>query len=78
MKKGSVEEILDATGPAMSDLLEQVAEWNLKGGEGVVDEVRMCKINSGLFGVPWERTREVLEGLECVDGVEEVFVVDRE
>lgn len=31
-------------------------------------EVRMCRINSGLFGVPWERSKEVIEGLELGEG----------
>jgi len=77
--KGSVESILGATQPAMEDLLRQVVEWNSDHLEnGRVDEIRMCKINSGLFGVPWEKTKEVLEGLDCVEGVEEIRVVDRD
>lgn len=71
-QKGSKESILEATGDAVRDLLGQVAE--LEGEEGI-GEVRMCKINSGLFGVPWEATREVLEGVEVVEGhVGEVVV----
>lgn len=70
--KGSKESILEATGDAVRDLLGQVAEL---GGEEGIGEVRMCKINSGLFGVPWEATREVLEGVEVVEGqVGEVVV----
>ena len=55
----------------MQDLLEQVAEWNAAhaGDEGMqVRRVRMCKINSGLFGVPWEETVEVLEGIDLGGG----------
>ncbi|RMX94487.1 hypothetical protein D0867_13837 [Hortaea werneckii] len=29
-----------------------------------VEEIRMCKINSGLFNVPWEKTKAVIEGIE--------------
>jgi len=60
--KGSVESILEATGPAMEDLARKVAE------DGKVEEVRMCKINSGLFRVPWERTKTVIEGLDLEQG----------
>jgi hypothetical protein len=28
----------------------------------------MCRINSGRFGVKWERTLEVLEGIEVQEG----------
>lgn len=79
--RDSPEQILQATGPAMRDLLGQVREWNRKcDGEGgeKVGEVRMCKINSGLFGVDWEETVEVLEGIETDgDAVKEVLVVER-
>ncbi|KAI6905562.1 hypothetical protein KC318_g12088 [Hortaea werneckii] len=37
-------------------------------GAQVVEEIRMCKINSGLFNVPWEKTKAVIEGIE-VPGV---------
>ncbi|EME40451.1 hypothetical protein DOTSEDRAFT_27104 [Dothistroma septosporum NZE10] len=30
--------------------------------------IRMCKINSGLFNVPWEKTKEILEGMEVKTG----------
>ncbi|KAI7315257.1 hypothetical protein KC315_g11141 [Hortaea werneckii] len=33
-------------------------------GAQVVEEIRMCKINSGLFNVPWEKTKAVIEGIE--------------
>ncbi|KAI7532144.1 hypothetical protein KC331_g13738 [Hortaea werneckii] len=94
-KRDSPSQILDATGSAMRDLLEQVAkqEFHNKstvGGDSssfptnhdeedderkkkeqqkvqgaqVVEEIRMCKINSGLFNVPWEKTKAVIEGIE--------------
>ncbi|KAF2682230.1 hypothetical protein K458DRAFT_245827, partial [Lentithecium fluviatile CBS 122367] len=54
--------ILTNTGPAMKELLQRFKE------EGEEGEVRMCKINSARFGVPWEKTVEVLEGIEVEDG----------
>lgn len=33
-----------------------------------VASVRMCRINSGEFGVPWERTEEVLRGVVGREG----------
>lgn len=51
--------ILQATGPAMRDLLGQIAR---EGGE--VGEIRMCRINSGLFAVPWEESKRVIEELQ--------------
>lgn len=55
----------------MRDLLEQVRGWNeAHSGDGAVrvEKVRICKINSGLFGVPWEDTVEVLEGIGLDEG----------
>ena len=47
-------------------------------GEGVAG-LRMCKINSARFAVPWERTVKVLEGIEVQEGwVGEVEVWDIE
>ena len=57
--KDSPEMILQATGPAMRDLLGQIAR---EGGE--VGEIRMCRINSGLFAVPWEESKRVIEELQ--------------
>lgn len=85
--KGSKESILEATGEAVEDLVRKVRDLN-EGGDGAdgkakagsskedrIDEVRMCKINSGLFGVPWEATREVIEGVEIGEGdLEEIAV----
>ncbi|KAI7129428.1 hypothetical protein KC316_g16574 [Hortaea werneckii] len=38
-------------------------EQKVQGGRAV-EEIRMCKINSGLFNVPWEETKAVIEGIE--------------
>lgn len=73
-RKDGKGEILEATRGAVVDLVRQVGE--LGEDWGGVGEVRMCKINSGLFGVPWEETRGVVEGAEVgrEGGVREVVV----
>ena len=63
--KSSPEVIVRNTVPAMQMLLELV---RLAGGVG---EVRMCKINSGLFAVPWPKTTEALESIQVQDGWKE-------
>jgi hypothetical protein len=42
----------------MAELLDAICK------DGDIMEIRICKINSGAFGVPWERTKRVLEGLK--------------
>lgn len=76
-RRDSPAKILGATGPAMRDLLAQVKQWNASHGDGEkVGRVRICKINSGLFGVPWEETVEVLEGIEVAEDGETVKEVE--
>ncbi|KAK5117238.1 hypothetical protein LTR62_005855 [Meristemomyces frigidus] len=78
--KDTPAQILDATGPAMKDLLRQVKEWNATAGdEDKVGEVRICQINSGLFNVLWAKTRAVLETID-VDGgdIQEITVFVRD
>lgn len=73
-KKDKPARILSATKPAMEDLLRQVREWDEKASDGDrIGEVRICKINSGLFAVPWKKTREVLESIDVSES--EVKVV---
>ncbi len=50
----SVPEILDATSESLQDLIFQNTYPSAR-------LIHMCKINSGLFGVPWDYTAEVLE-----------------
>ncbi|GAB7343265.1 hypothetical protein MBLNU457_1321t1 [Dothideomycetes sp. NU457] len=70
--------ILANTGPAMSDLLRQVAEWNADDHEAKVERIWMCRINSGLFNVPWDDTKRVLETVQVPEGVpSDVTVVTR-
>ena len=67
-RKDSPTKILAATGPSMLDLLEQVKEFNGKAGEeDHVGEARICKINSGLFNVPWAKSKAILEGIDVCD-----------
>ncbi len=54
------EEILEATGPAVRALMGMVARLE-REGRGEVAAVRMCRINSGLFAVPWEESQRVVE-----------------
>ena len=53
-KKDTVEEILDATREAIKDLIWQNTYPSSK-------PIYMCKINAGLFGVPWHLTQKILE-----------------
>ena len=54
--------IVRNTVPAMQMLLDLVERTD------GIEVVRMCKINSGKFGVPWEHTAAVLEKIEVQDG----------
>ena len=64
--RDSPEQILKYTEPAMEDLMEQIAEVVRKGG--TVSEIRTCHINSGIFSVPWERSKAIMEDLEIPEG----------
>ncbi|KAK3314735.1 hypothetical protein B0H66DRAFT_563524 [Apodospora peruviana] len=63
--RDSPDDILANTNPAMKGLLQQIAE------DGGVTEVRMCQINSGLFGVPWTDTKKLLEEMKFKEEDEE-------
>jgi ADP-ribose 1''-phosphate phosphatase len=56
-KKGSPSKILAATHASMTALLELLERST------DIEGIYMCKINAGLFNVPWEETKRVLEGL---------------
>lgn len=84
--RDSPEKILEATGPAMQHLMRLVAEEERRTGVAIA-EVRMCRINAGLFAVPWERSKRTVEGLELTEeeapgcareGVVEVVAWERE
>jgi ADP-ribose 1''-phosphate phosphatase len=59
--RDSPEDILQNTETAMIDLMYQIA---LKPE---ISEIRMCHINSGLFNVPWESTKSLIEKLDFED-----------
>lgn len=46
------------TGKSLQMLLELISHV-----DDEISAIRMCKINSGKFGVPWEKTEEVIKGL---------------
>jgi ADP-ribose 1''-phosphate phosphatase len=60
--RDSPAQILKNTGPAMEDLVDAMV---VEGGN--ILEVRMCQINSGLFSVPWAKSREIIESLDIGD-----------
>lgn len=64
--KDSAKSILGASRPAMEDLLKKAKDWNEKAAsdDDQIKEIRMCKINSGLFAVPWEKTKASLEEID--------------
>ncbi|OAL03715.1 hypothetical protein IQ06DRAFT_291420 [Phaeosphaeriaceae sp. SRC1lsM3a] len=68
-KKDKPDEIVKHTGESMEMLLELIRmadeEWGKGNGIGTI---RMCKVNSGKFGVPWERTEEILKGIVLREG----------
>lgn len=63
--KDNPAQILESTEASMVMLLELVEKADEdQGGDGnKISEIRMCKINSGKFGVPWVKTEEVLQGI---------------
>lgn len=75
--KDAPEEILMNTERAVGELLEKIKEAE-ESGERVGD-LRMCKINSGRFGVEWDRTEKVLGKVGLEEGYRrEIEVWDRE
>jgi len=64
-RKDSPTKILAATGPSVEQLMQQVDDFHANAGAADrVSEVRICKINSGLFNVPWAKTKAILEGID--------------
>lgn len=62
--RDSPAQILKNTGPAVKDLVSAMVQLS---GEGRIEEIRMCQINSGLFSVPWQESKAVIENLELGD-----------
>ncbi len=65
-KKDGPDEILKNTELAVRDLLVKLKE--ARETREQVGSLRMCEINSGKFGVQWERTEGVLEGISLEEG----------
>lgn len=63
--KDSPAQILAKTGPAMEELVEMMRKATVKES---ITEIRICQINSGLFSVPWEKSKRVIEELEIGEG----------
>ena len=57
--KDKPDQIIKNTAKSMPMLLELISQVDAE-----VTCIRMCKINSGKFGVPWEKTEEVLKHIE--------------
>ncbi|MCJ1394641.1 ADP-ribose 1''-phosphate phosphatase [Xylographa bjoerkii] len=51
--------ILESTKKAMADLQKKMKFWKAKGQE--FGDLWAVRINSGKFGVPWDRTKRILE-----------------
>jgi ADP-ribose 1''-phosphate phosphatase len=60
--RDSPAQILKNTGPAMEDLVNAMVE---EGGK--IEEIRMCQINSGLFAVPWAKSKKTISELNIAD-----------
>lgn len=58
--------VLEATRVALATLLQGMA-GNEDEKVRAIEEIRMPKINSGLFGIEWEKTAEMIMGLEMPD-----------
>ncbi|QDS72582.1 hypothetical protein FKW77_001015 [Venturia effusa] len=63
--KDSPAQILAKTGPSMEDLVEKMRRATVKE---TITEIRICQINSGLFSVPWEKSKAIIQELEAADG----------
>lgn len=61
--------ILQNTGRAMKHLLVEILQ--AEKDDVNFEELRMCMINSGKFGVPWRETVEVLETVVIEEGWKE-------
>lgn len=52
--------IINSTHAALADLKRQIDQYEQSSGKKF-GNLFACRFNSGLFGVPWERTRELLD-----------------
>ncbi|KAF3003788.1 ADP-ribose 1''-phosphate phosphatase [Curvularia kusanoi] len=56
--KDKPDQILENTNKSIQMLLELISQMGTEPRE-----IRMCKINSGKFGVPWEKTEAIMKGI---------------
>lgn len=61
--------ILQHTGPAFKDLLIQLKV------QPTMEQLRMCKINAGLFAVPWEETKKEVGKVLATDAPQALLQV---
>lgn len=52
--------IINSTNAALKDLKAQIEKYERSTGKKM-PKLSCCRFNSGLFGVPWERTRKLLD-----------------
>lgn len=60
-QRDSIDKILTNTKMAIEDMIHQIENYELSG-----IGIRMNRINSGYFRVPWSKTRDVLSKMEFV------------
>lgn len=56
--KDKPDQIVKNTEKSMRMLLQMISQVDDK-----ISKIRMCKINSGKFGVPWEQTEDIIKGI---------------
>ncbi|KAJ5673637.1 hypothetical protein N7507_002764 [Penicillium longicatenatum] len=60
----SPEMILNNTNAALHDLRQKLDNAGKRRHSGLlVDHLWACRFNSGLFGIPWAKTRELIDGV---------------
>lgn len=65
--RDSPQQILENTRSAMEELIDQIALAVRRSD--TVSEVRICHINSGLFRVPWEQSKAIIEDTKGSDDI---------
>lgn len=68
--KDKLDTIVKNTTASMKMLLELVMM-----ADSEISKIRMCKINSGKFGVPWEKTEEALKSITLQEGWRETIEI---
>lgn len=68
--------ILSNTKSAVNDMLKQLTV--MRQDRININDIRMCRINSGYFGIPWKDTKAVLEAIEIQGrGNDKILVVSK-